>query len=191
LEKRSPHSGHVLASVAGMPSSRLACIRPYHGAAGGGGFADSGSLAAIHEAPPAAPREHLTAGGDHRPMCPASPTAGASAPAASPAAGDPHRSQPGWSPDALPVAAGWRWPVRDAGRGERRGQPSRPGNRGQAGIRQAWAGDDQAGGRGGGQGERCGGPVTRSAASWQPHSMISHTVRRRACPWRLGWRPFM
>jgi hypothetical protein len=39
--------------------------------------------------------------------------------------------------------------VRDVGRGERRGQPSRQGNRGQAGIWQAEVGDDQAG--------RCGG----------------------------------
>jgi hypothetical protein len=56
LEKRSPHSGHVLTSVAGMPSSWL-CLYSAASWCGlaGGMYADSGSLAAIQEALPAAP----------------------------------------------------------------------------------------------------------------------------------------
>ena len=55
LEKRSPHSGHVLTSVADMPSSRL-CLYSAAVRLAGGVFAHSGSLAAIQEALPAAPR---------------------------------------------------------------------------------------------------------------------------------------
>jgi hypothetical protein len=56
LEKRSPHSGHVLASVAGMPSSWLCLCSAASWCGWRGMYADSGSLAAIREARPAAPR---------------------------------------------------------------------------------------------------------------------------------------
>lgn len=57
------------------------------------------------------------------------------------------------------------------------------------GSGQAEVDDDQAGRWGGGYGERCGGPVTRSAACWQPRSMIS--AQSGAAPRRPGWKPFM
>jgi hypothetical protein len=113
-------------------------------------FADSGSLAAIQEAPPAAPcggcawaaPGHLAAGGDHRAHLPSFTHRRRICSGRFMSGRWSQKSQPGWSLDALPVAAGWRYPVRDVGRGERRGQPGKQGNRGQAGIWQAELGDD-------------------------------------------------
>ncbi len=54
---------------------------------------------------------------------------------------------------------------------------------------QAEVGDDQAGDVEAAKVSAAAGPVTRSAASWQPHSMIS--TQSGAAPRRLGCVPFM
>src|SRR5262249_53983898 len=115
---------------------------------------------------------------------------GASAPAASPAAGGPREaSQVGARMRYLWRLGGDSRYVTSAAANAAVSSAAGRATAARPGSGQAEVDDDQAGRWGGGYGERCGGPVTRSAACWQPRSMIS--AQSGAAPRLPGWKPFM
>ena len=197
MEKRSPHSGHVLTSVAGMPSSWPCLysaaswcggrghVRPFRAARGDPGRT---ALRAARWLRVSGAPGSRCGWRSPCPICPLSPTAGASAPAASRAACGPRKA----SRVGDRMRYMW-WPGGDSRRvtSVAANAAVSPASRATAArpARQAEAGDDHAGRCAGGQGERCDGPVTPSAASRQPHPMIS--TQSGTAPRRHGCKPFM